>query len=338
MPASRADMKVHVSTIAAVLLSLLATTLAAQRGGAGQGAREVTVTAIPGVVAAGATWSTAWQGTDNADGLVGTPDGGLLFAQEQPRRISKLDAMDRASVFLSDTHGVGSIGIDSKGRVIAVERTCTDPGGHPESCNEPTAVSVLTPTRAVLADRFEGKPLGRLNDLVVDAKGGVYFTVGGAYYVGPSGIIKSLGEDLRTNGVMLSRDEKIVYVTNGNVIVAFDILPDGGVTNRRNFATLEAGGNGDGMAIDGEGRLYVTSAPGVQVFSPEGKYLGLIPTPRPAISVAFSGAGKRTLYIVGSGALGPDGQEFTTPDGVRNNAKTIYRLPMIAAGFSGRPK
>ena len=76
MPASRADMKVHVSTIAAVLLSLLATTLAAQRGGAGQGAREVTVTAIPGVVAAGATWSVAWQGRDNADGLVGTADGG----------------------------------------------------------------------------------------------------------------------------------------------------------------------------------------------------------------------------------------------------------------------
>jgi gluconolactonase len=338
MPASRADMKVHVSTIAAVLLSLFATTLAAQRGGAGQGAREVPVTTIPGVVAAGATWSTAWQGTDNADGLVGTPDGGLLFAQEQPRRISKLDAMDRASVFLADTHGVGSIGIDSKGRVIAVERTCTDPGGHPESCNEPTAVSVLTPTRAVLADRFQGKPLGRLNDLVVDAKGGVYFTVGGAYYVGPNGVIKSLGEDLRTNGVMLSRDEKIVYVTNGNVIVAFDILPDGGVTNRRNFATLEAGGNGDGMAIDGEDRLYVTSAPGVQVFSSEGKYLGLIPTPRSAISVAFSGPSKRTLYIVGSGALGPDGQEFRTADGVRNNAKTIYRLPMIAAGFSGRPK
>jgi len=331
-------MKVRASSIAACLLLSLATSVAAQRGGAGQGVREVTVTAIPGVVAAGATWSTAWQGTDNADGLVGTPDGGLLFAQEQPRRISKLDVMDRASVFLSDTHGVGSIGIDSKGRVIAVERTCSDPGGHPESCNEPTAVSVLTPTRTVLADRFEGKPLGRLNDLVVDAKGGVYFTVGGAYYVGPSGVIKSLGEDLRTNGVMLSRDEQIVYVTNGNVIVAFDVLPDASVTNRRNFAMLEAGGNGDGMAIDGEGRLYVTSAPGVQVFSLEGKYLGLIPTPRSAISVAFSGPGKRTLYIVGSGALGPDGQEFRTADGVRNNAKTIYRLPMIAAGFSGRPK
>jgi len=331
-------MKVHASTIAALFLFLLTTALAAQRGGAGQGARESTVTAIPGVVAAGAAWSVAWQGTDNADGLVGTADGGLLFAQEQPRRISKLDAMDRVSVFLTDTHGVGSIGIDSKGRIVAVERTCTDPGGRADQCTEPTAISLLTPTRAVLADRFAGKPLGRLNDLVVDAKGGVYFTVGGAYYVAPDGTVISLGDDLRTNGVMLSRDEKIVYVTNGNTIVAFDILPDGNVTNRRNFATLEAGGNGDGMAIDDAGRLYVTSAPGVQVIGADGKYLGLIPTPRPAISVAFSGTGKRTLYIVGSGALGLDGQEFKTPDGVRNNAKTIYRLSMIAAGFGGRAK
>lgn len=331
-------MKVHASTIAALLLSLLTTVFAAQRGGAGQGARDVTVTAIPGVVAANAAWRVAWLGKDNADGLVGTADGGLLFAQEQPRRISKLDPMDAVSVFLSDTHGVGSIGIDAKGRIVAVERTCTDPGGRPEQCTESPAISVLTPTRVVLADRFEGTPLGRLNDLVVDAKGGVYFTVGGAYYVGPNGGVKSLGDDLRTNGVMLSRDEKIVYVTNGNAIVAFDILPDGGVTNRRNFATLEAGGNGDGMAIDEAGRLYVTSAPGVQVLSSDGQYLGLIPTPRPAISVAFSGAGKRTLYVVGSGALDTDGQEFRTPDGVRNNAKTIYRLPMIAAGFSGRAK
>ena len=256
MPASRADMKVHVSTIAAVLLSLLATTLAAQRGGAGQGAREVTVTAIPGVVAAGATWSTAWQGTDNADGLVGTPDGGLLFAQEQPRRISKLDAMDRASVFLSDTHGVGSIGIDSKGRVIAVERTCTDPGGHPESCNEPTAVSVLTPTRARPRRSLRGQA-SRTTQRSRRGRKGRRLLHGRRCVLRwrRVAVIKSLGEDLRTNGVMLSRDEKIVYVTNGNVIVAFDILPDGSVTNRRNFATLEAGGNGDGMAIDGEGRL-----------------------------------------------------------------------------------
>ena len=333
-------MKMHASTTALTALALLALAQSAlaQRGGAPPGARPVVITAIPDVVAGGATWSIAWQGTDNADGIVGTSDGGLLFAQEQPGRISKLDVMDRVSVFLSGTRGVGSLSIDARGRVVGVERTCTDPGGRPEQCTESPTVSVLTPARTVLADRFEGKPLGRLNDLIVDAMGGVYFTVGGAYYVSASGTVRSLGDDIRANGIMLSRDEKTVYVTNGNAILAFDRLADGSIANRRNFATLEAGGNGDGMAIDNSGRLYVTSAPGVQMFAPDGTFLGLIPTPRSAISVAFSGPGKRTLFIVGSGALGPDGQEFKTADGVRNNAKTIYRLPMLAEGFAGRPK
>src|SRR5262245_47281632 len=321
------------------LLFVLSVSASAQRGGgAPQGAREVTVTEIPGVVAAGSKWTLAWQGTDNADGVVGTDDGGLLFAQEQPNRISKLDRNDRVSVLLENTQGTGAIAIDAKGRVLAVERTCTDPGRQPADCKQPTIVGVLVPDRKVLADAFQGKGLGRLNDLVADKKGGVYFTSGGAFYVNAAGVVTSLGENIRSNGIMLSPDEKVLYVTNGTTILAFDVNADGSTTHRRDFARLEAGGNGDGMAIDADGRLYVTSAPGVQVFDYAGKYLGVIPAPRNVISVAFAGPDKRTLYVVGSGALGPDGQEFTTPDGVRNNAKTIYRLPMVARGFAGRAK
>jgi gluconolactonase len=324
--------------VVGTLLISLSASLTAQRGGQPQGAREVTISAIPGLVSAGSRWMLAWQGTDNADGIVGTDDGGLLFAQEQPNRISKLDANDKVSVALEDTHGTGAIAIDARGRVLAVQRTCTDPGRQPAQCAEPTRIGVLSPERRILADSFESKPLGRLNDLVADKKGGVYFTVGGAYYVNAAGRVTSLGENIRANGIMLSPDERVLYVTNGGSILAFDVQTNGGVTNRRDFATLEAGGNGDGMAIDAAGHLYVTSQPGVQVFDRDGKYLGLIPTPRNAISVAFAGRDKKTLYIVGSGALGADGKEFITPDGVRNNAKTIYKLSMLTEGFKGRAK
>ena len=303
---------------------------------------EVTVTEIPGVVAAGAKWTVAWQGTDNADGIVGTNDGGLLFAQEQPNQVSKLDAKDRVSVFIKATHGAGSLSMDSQNRVVAILRTCTDPGnagrGITAPCTEPTAVALLTPQRKVLAETVDGKSFGRPNDLVAAKNGGVYFTSGGAFYLSPSGKVSQIGGELRTNGIMLSPDEKTLYITNGIVVVALDVQPDGSVTNRRDFAKLEAGGNGDGMAIDAAGRLYVTSAPGVQVFSPQGKYLGVIPTPRGVISAAFSGPDKKTLYVVGGGALGPDGKEFQTPEGVRNNAKTIFKIPMIAQGFKGRAK
>jgi len=125
-------------------------------------------------------------------------------------------------------------------------------------------------------------------------------------------------------------------VTNGATIVAFDIQPDGTVRSQHDFGKVEGGG--DGMTIDSAGRLYVTSQPGVQVLSSEGKYLGIIPTPRSVISAAFSGPGKKTLYVVGAGALGPDGKEFKTPEGVRNNAKSIYKIEMLAQGFKGGAK
>jgi len=305
-----------------------------------QGAKEVTITEIPGVIAGGVKWQIAWQGTDNADGLVGTADGGLLFAQEQPSIIGKLDKDDHYSVFLKDTHGAGSVTIDANGRFLAAQRTCTDPGrpANLPPCTEGPMVSVLAPERKVLADKFQGKPLDRLNDLVVGKNGIVCFSAGTAYCIKSDGGVVGLGNDIRSNGIMLSPDDKTLYVTNTTVILAFDINPDGTVLNRREFAKLH-GGNGDGMTIDATGRLYVsTGAAGIQVFTPEGKYLGVISVPRDVASVAFSGPDKKTLYAQGRGALGPDGKEFKTPEGVRNNAKTIYKIPMIAQGFKGRAK
>lgn len=333
--------------LAALVLCLFASALVLAQEprqpqfGQPQPARSVTVAAIPGVVAAGAQWQLVWSGTDNADGIVGTADGGLLFAQEQPHRVSKLDRNDRVSVYVENTNAAGSLAIDASGRILAVQRTCTDPGLRLASpCAEPTKVAVIHPERErkVLAESFEGKPFGRLNDLVVSRNGGVYFTVGGAYYLGPGGQVSSVGAGLRTNGIMLSPDEKTLYVTNGPVVVAFDVRPDGTVANQRDFAKLAAGGSGDGLAVDSAGRLYVTSAPGVQAFGPDGTYLGVIPTPRNVISVAFAGPDKRMLYVVGSGASDAQGTEIRTPPGVRNNAKSIFKIAMLAQGFTGRAK
>ena len=118
-------------------------------------------------------------------------------------------------------------------------------------------------------------------------------------------------------------------------MVAFDIAKNGSVSKQRDFAKLQ--GPGDGMAIDALGRLYATTPAGVEVLSATGQSLGMIPTPRNSISAAFAGPGKRTLYIVGSGAK-IDSKEYVTPAGVRNNGKTIYRLAMQTAGFAGRAK
>src|SRR5580704_2957755 len=71
-------------------------------------AKEVTITAIPGIIAADAKWKLVWQGDSNADGIVGFKEG-LLFAQEQTNHVNMLDKDDKFSVFLTNGHGPGAV-------------------------------------------------------------------------------------------------------------------------------------------------------------------------------------------------------------------------------------
>ena len=304
--------------------------------------KEVMVTAIPGVIAAGSQWTLVWQGPDNADGIIGTEEGGLLFAQEQPSTVGMLDTNDQFSIFVRDTRGTGAVAIDSNGRVLGVERTCSDPGGNPEECRVLPELVVLWPTRETLASKIGDQTFWRMGEVVADTKGGAYFNdnTPGLYYYNAAGEVSLVaGDEVSSNGLALNRDETIFYSTNGNTIVTFDVQPDGTTSNQRTFATLEGGARGDGMCIDSEGRLYVSAGDtGFQVFSRGGQHLGTIPLPRSASSCAFSGPDKKVLYGKGAGMTGPDGQEYRTAEGVRNNAKAIYRINTIAQGFLGRPK
>ena len=306
------------------------------------GEQPATVSAIAGVVAADAQWELVWAGFETADGIVGTADGGVLFAQEQTDTIRKLDANNNEFVYLKNVNGPGAVSIDAQGRVYSVLRTCTDSAKwHYQSCNELTKVVQLAPESKVLLSSFpDGRSLGRLNDLIADGKGGVYFTVGGAYYVNAEGKMSVVVEDksVNTNGIMLSRDGLTLYVTNNTVVLAFDVAKDGATSNRRDFVTLNGDTGADGMAIDSEGRLYITGAKGVHVASEKGVYLGLIPTRRRPITLAFSGPDKSVLYAPSMGAVGPDGKAWTTPAGTRNVAMTVYRIHMQSHGFAGRPK
>lgn len=330
------------SSIAVTALALaLSAPLAAQQQATSE--KPVTVSAIPGVIAAGAKWQRVWSAPFNIDGMTLAPDGSVLFAQEQSNSIQKLNPDGKAWVAWPYVHGAGAVSTDAAGRVFVDERTCTDPGWHAK-CDEPTRVTEIAPQHKVLADKFaDGKPLGRLNDIEADGMGGAYFTQTGLYHVSADGKVGVVAEGggMFTNGLALSPDGKTLYVTNKKVIVAFDVAPDGSTSHRRDFATLvgeDKGFGGDGMAVDSAGRLYVTGDTGVHVLDPSGKELGVIPAPRRTITLVFGGPGKHTLYAGGMGGVDPGGKEWTTPQGVRNDAMTIYKLPMLAMGPTNRPK
>src|SRR5688572_12511420 len=75
------------------------------------GERETNITAIPGVVAAGARWEIVWADFETADGIVGTADGGVIFAQEQTDTIRKLAPDGKEYTVLAQTRGVGSVSL-----------------------------------------------------------------------------------------------------------------------------------------------------------------------------------------------------------------------------------
>jgi len=296
-------------------------------------ATDTVAPAIPGVVAAGTKVTVIKEGFQGTEGPIALPDGSVVFTETAASRLTRIDKDDNVSTFLENTNGSNGLAFDAKGRLISVQTT---PGQ--------TRVGVIFPkgSEATLEDGINGRP----NDLTVDRKGGVYFTVpgpvtqpGGAappapfvplvFYIPPGGRAAKMAEGIESpNGILLSRDEKTLYINNtrGEYLLAFDVQPDGTLTNRRNFGRYEGvtktptgvSSGADGLAIDNDGRLYAATTAGVQVFSPEGKHLGTIPVSRPPQNLAFAGPDKRTLYVVGRGAA--------------------YKIQMLARGFLGRAK
>ena len=285
-----------------------------------QAETPITTQRIPGVVAAGTRVERVWTGLRAADGLISEPDGTLLLPEQRADRISRFSADGTITLYLEDTNEAGGIAFDAMGRLISVERRMP-------------RVRVLVPERRVLVDAYEGEPLQRLSDIVADQKGGVYFTEGAnsaVYYLDSGGGLTRVASDIDgANGVTLSPDERTLYVTNREAgILAYDVAQDGSIENSRPFVKPEGGQ--DGMAVDGAGRLYVAGRSGVQVFSPQGQFLGLIPVPRPTTTLAFAGPDKKTLYVIGRGNDGPGGDS--------GDARSMYRISMVAEGFKGRAK
>ena len=154
------------------------------------------------------------------------------------------------------------------------------------------------------------------------------------------------------NGIQLSPDEKTLYVnnTNGEYVLAFDIKPDGTVGNRRNFAKYPNVDEDAGRRLQQRRRWpghrqrraasTWSSTGGVHVFSPKGDLLGTIPVSLQPQNIAFAGADKKTLYIVGRGSafkvrLLAEGYKGGKAPKWRSHADLRIRLQEVRQGIRG---
>jgi gluconolactonase len=296
---------------------LISTSAPAQRREAPSPPASIAATAIPGVVAAGTKIELVATGLGRTEGPVAMQDGSMLVSSRNS--IFKVDLSDNVTTFIEDSNQTGALGWDHQGRLISVQRA---------RGNE--KVGVLYPREQVitLADNYQGQPFDSPNDLALDKRGGMYFTdTQGIYYLPAGGsVTKIIDEVPRPNGVVLSPDEGTLYVHNkdGVYMLAFDVAPDGSISNRRNFAryksvripghadpSLDEDNGADGMAVDSEGRVYAATNVGVEVFSPRGDLLGVMPVQwgaennsiRKPQNLAFGGPDRKTLYVVGAATV-----------------------------------
>lgn len=280
--------------------------------------------AIRGVLAQGQKWSVVWSWEgNNADGPIAGDSGLLLFANNDASNVMQLDPKTGlAKVLFDKTNTGGALSRSKNGALFLAVRGL---GG---------GIEQLEPQRRPFANTFQGEPLecagGTVNDLVADARGNVYLSVSGSgvFHANPAGELRKYGDAPAANGIILSPDEKTLYVSNGGVVVAFDVKADGSLGPQREFGKLRGGQGGDGAAVDSKGRVYVATGASADVFSPSGEFLGSIAGPRGMHGVAFGGKDKKTLFgIVFYGGWG-------TPS-ARNQ---IVALPMLSQGYSGRAK
>ena len=276
---------------------------------------------IAGVVAPGVAPELVQEGFVFTEGPVGTPDGGLYFSDIRPNRIYHLDPGAKITLVREQTNGANGLALTREGDLLAAE-------GEGKRISRRNRDGVVT----TVTEGIAGKPFLSPNDVLVDANGGIYITDPGprpvvpgrtayVYYL-PAGAKEPIVIDdqiARPNGITLTRDGKTLIVndTLGPTVYAYDVQPDGSVKNKRTFAQLrdipegkESGA--DGMALDREDRVYVTTVAGVQVFDAAGKYLGTIKVPRQPANAGFAGPDKRVLYI-------------TAREG-------LYRINMLAQG------
>jgi gluconolactonase len=276
------------------------------------------------VIGRGYTWS---------EGPIWVPSKQMLLFSDVPtNKIYKWVANDTPVVYLDPSGYTGTtprggemgsngLTLDNKGRLLICQDGDRQIGRLDAPLDSPKAVYTS------ITSNYQGKKYNSPNDIVVSKNGAIYFTdpiyglekgatdplrelkFEGVYKVDSSGRTSLLIDTIsRPNGIALSLDENILYVgssdsahtkwysyaldANGNVTKG-KVLFDG--TDLKEKATVKQ--NADGFKIDKYGNIFSAGPDGVNIFSSQGKLLGLIRIYKKRVSNCAFNESKDVLYV-----------------------------------------
>lgn len=241
------------------------------------------------------------------EGPAWSHDGYLVFSDIPANRMLKFTPSKGVEPFREESNGANGNAYDAQGRLYTCE-------SHARRVTRTTKRGRLE----VLADKWDGKRLNAPNDIVVTKSGSAYFTdpafgkeadtreldFYGVYHLTPKGDLAVVAKPKgRPNGIALSPDQHMLYVTNSDEhnVRAYALDRDGNASGER-IVVQDIPGVPDGIRTDEKGNLYV-AARGLLIYSPEGRLVRELPIAETPSNLAFGDGDLQTLYITARTSL-----------------------------------
>jgi sugar lactone lactonase YvrE len=158
------------------------------------------------------------------------------------------------------------------------------------------------------------------NEIVVDGRGNAYLNSIGFDMMGggepgpgliavltPDGELRQVAGDLAfPNGMVVTPDNRTLIVSESYAqrLTAFDVEPDGSLSNRRVWAQLDA--YPDGICLDAEGAVWAGAMSACVRVREGGEILQILPLDRSCFACMLGGQNGRTLFAVAAEWNGPE--------------------------------
>ncbi|MBL8172238.1 MAG: SMP-30/gluconolactonase/LRE family protein [Acidobacteria bacterium] len=240
-------------------------------------------------------WQLVGEGYRFSEGPAANAKGEVFFTDGSNNKIYKVSLDGKVTEWVSNSNRAGGMAFGPDGRLYAAnglqQIVAYDAAGKP----------------TVIAEGIRG------NDLVVANNGNIYVTepnvpgpdASQIWLVKPNGEKKVVDTGLRyANGITLSPDQTLLYVADyrSHWVYSYQLQADGTPQYKQQYYWLHVAdtldsSQADGIRVDREGRLYVTSKLGLQICDQAGRVNAIIPTPNGRLSnLTFGGENNDTIF------------------------------------------
>jgi sugar lactone lactonase YvrE/enterochelin esterase-like enzyme len=242
---------------------------------------------------AGKDWELVGSGYRFAEGPAVDKSGQVFFTDIPNNRIHKIAADGKVSVFKENSGGTNGLMFGPDGRLYGCQNG-----------KKQIVAWTMDGTETVLATDVES------NDLCLNAKGEIWFTDPKnhkVWFLDTKGNKRVVHEGIEfPNGVILSTDQTLLMVNDsrGRWVWSFTVNADGSLSNGQAYHHLESpdessATSADGMTVDTDGHLYVTTKIGLQICDQPGRVVAILNKPHGGAlsNVVFGGPELNTLYV-----------------------------------------